>query len=91
MSNMKNIRRLFVCLAAVCLSVLFLAGCGAPEGQEDYEKGLAAYETGDYTTAIAHFTTAAALEKSGAEKVLVAAEETLDALVAAVVANLAIL
>ena len=67
MSNTKNIRRLFVCLAAVCLSVLFFAGCGAPEGQEDYEKGLAAYETGDYATAITHFTTAAALKHPGAQ------------------------
>ena len=34
MSNMKNIRRLFVRLAAVCLSVFFFAGCsstGEPE------------------------------------------------------------
>ena len=65
MPNTK-MNRVFVFLAAVCLTFLF-AACGAPEGQEDYEKGLAAYEAGDYTTAIAHFTTAAALEHPGAQ------------------------
>ena len=68
MPNIIILRRMFVFLAAVCLSAAFFAGCGgAPEGQEDYEKGLAAYEAGDYTTAIAHFTTAAALKHPGAQ------------------------
>ena len=37
MSNTKNIRRVFVLFAAVCLSVLFFAGCGTTkEINEDY-------------------------------------------------------
>ena len=37
MSNMKNIRRLFVRLAAVCLSVFFFAGCRTTEEPESEE------------------------------------------------------
>ncbi len=62
----RIIRGMFVCLVAVSLAVLF-AACGAHEGQEDYEKGLAAYEAGDYTTAVTHFMTAAALNHPGAQ------------------------
>jgi TPR repeat protein len=35
MSNRKNIRRLFVLFAAVCLSVVVSAGCGKNAGQDN--------------------------------------------------------
>ena len=54
----RIVNRTFVFFAVVYLTVLFVA-CGTAEVQEDYEKGLAAYETGDYTTATAHLMIAA--------------------------------
>lgn len=50
----RIIRRMFVCLAAVCLSVAFFTGC-----RSDLEKGRAAYRAKDYQSAVEYFTRAA--------------------------------
>ena len=50
----RIIRRMFVCLAAVCLSVAFFTGCGS-----DVEKGRAAYREKDYQAAVKYFAKAA--------------------------------
>ena len=43
--------RVLVCMAFMCL---LLAGC-AREGEDDYDRGMAAMETEDYDTAISYF------------------------------------
>lgn len=50
----RIIRRMFVCLAAVCLSVAFFTGC-----RSDLEKGRAAYREKDYQAAVKYFAKAA--------------------------------
>lgn len=49
----RIIRGMFVCLAAVCLSVAFFTGC-----RSDLEKGRAAYRAKDYQSAVEYFTRA---------------------------------
>jgi len=58
---------MFVSLAAVCLSVAFFAGCGEKEEKSEVllQKGITAYESEDYTTAVDYFTKAA--EQGNAE------------------------
>jgi hypothetical protein len=50
----RIVRKLFVCLAAVCLSVAFFTGC-----RSDLEKGRAAYRAKDYQSAVEYFAKAA--------------------------------
>lgn len=50
----RIIRGMFVCLAAVCLSVAFFTGC-----RSDLEKGRAAYREKDYQAAVKYFAKAA--------------------------------
>lgn len=57
----RIVRGMFVCLAAVCLSVLVFTGCGEKEEKAEVllQKGIAAYESEDYKTAVDYFTKAA--------------------------------
>lgn len=56
----RIISRMFVYLAAVCLSVLFFAGCGKSEEAilAELNAGNAALDAKDYETAAKHFESA---------------------------------
>ena len=43
---MKNI------LATLCLTVAVILGCTGVSASADYQKGLTAYQSGDYATAL---------------------------------------
>lgn len=70
MSNTKNIRNIFLAVAALVLTGAIFTGCGRNEktGNEcgktevfadDLQKGNAAFEAKDYETAIKHYKKAA--------------------------------
>lgn len=57
----RIVSSMFVCLAAVCLSVAVFTGCGEKVEKSEVllQKGIAAYDAKDYETAAKHFESAA--------------------------------
>jgi hypothetical protein len=42
--------------ATICLAVALLLGSAGVSWSQDYQKGFAAYQSGDYATALREFT-----------------------------------
>ena len=77
MSSASFLRKSFIGLFAIALTASLLTACGEKEkketsdpGREEYIRGIAAFETKDYKTAITYFMLAADKDNMDAQYML---------------------